>query len=188
MSLSGRLSCALLFASAAWSAAQTPTPTPTPEPTPIPNQVDLSKFVGRYPGTVKISLDSGALHVGRSRVRFRSPTATSARIVIAAAIEAGDRVIPVGNTFTFTSDGVMRGQNLAPGVLAEAKFAGLYTATTRQITFSGIYTVRKLTGRFTGIVAAGKQGRFTLRYSIFPGESVVAAYIYQYVGRTHAAR
>jgi len=188
MSLSGRLSCVLLFASAAWSVAQTPTPTPTPAPTPIPNEVDLSKFVGRYPGTVKVSLDSGALHVGQSKVRFRSPTATSARIVIAADIAAGDRVIPVGNTLTFTSEGVMRGQNLAPGVLTAAKFAGLYTATPRQITFSGTYKVRKLTGRFTGIVAAGKQGRFTLRYSIFPGESVVAAYIYQYVGRARTAR
>lgn len=185
MPWSGRLSCALLFTLAGLAdvRAADPTPTPTPKPTPIPNLVDLSKFKGRYRGNAQVSLDSGALYIGRSEARISVNHATSAKVAIQAAIEGDQRTIAIGNTLTFTSGGVVRGRYLAPGVLAGTHFDGLYTATLRRITFSGTYKIRNLTGRFTGSLTTGKRGRFTLRYLIFPGESAVAAYAYQYSGR-----
>lgn len=185
MPWSGRLSCAVLLTLAGLAnvLAADPTPTPTPEPSPVPNLVDLSKFKGRYGGSSQVALDSGELYVGTADTRISVRKATAAKVVITAQVRGGVRPIAIGNTLTFTADGVVRGSFLAPGVLAEKRFEGLYTATLRRITFAGAYRSGELTGRVTGTLTTGKRGRFTLRYLIFPGESVVAAYTYQYSGR-----
>ena len=177
-----------LIVSAACGQAQTPTPTPTPKPTPVPNTVDLSKFKGKYRGFTKVTTDSGALYRGSSKTRVSRPSKTSLKLQITGAIRASDRTIQVGNRLAFTDGGVLHGRNLAPGVLKKAQFKALYTATVRRIEFKGTYKIQDLTGRFTGTLTAGKSGRFTLRYSIFPGESVVAAYVYQYSGKTGGSR
>ncbi|HEY8901237.1 MAG TPA: hypothetical protein VIM61_12565 [Chthoniobacterales bacterium] len=185
MPWSGRLSCTVLLALAGLAnvRAADPTPTPTPEPTPIPNTVDLSKFRGRFQGGSEVTLDSGEQHLGTSRARISTSHRTAARLVIKATIKGGKREIEIGNTFFFNAGGVVHGKYLAPGILDEKRFEGLYTATLRRITFSGAYRLGDLTGRATGTLTSGKRGRFTLRYQIFPGESVVPAYSYQYSGR-----
>jgi hypothetical protein len=168
------------FVACGWAAD--PTPTPTPAPTPVPNTVDLSKFKGRYRGDSKVSLDSGVLYTGSSKTHIGVRTLTSLKIDIDATIRADGRTISIGNQLTFTADGVVKGRDLAPGVVDGSRFNGIYTASERRIDFSGTYQLRELTGRFSGILTAGKLGRFKLRYSVFPGTSTTAAYVYQYFG------
>jgi hypothetical protein len=176
-----------LLAIAGSPFAQTATPTPTPEPTPVPNTVDLSKFKGRYHGSSRVSLDSGALHLGTSKTRVSQTAPNALTIKIEARIRPAGQSISIGNRIDFSADGVVRGLNLAPGILRNAKFSGLYTATsTRVIQFSGNYKKGKLEGHFTGIARAGLHGHFALQCSIFPGESLVAAFVYRYTGQVSA--
>jgi hypothetical protein len=133
-------------------------------------------------------LDSGALHLGTSRTRISQTTPNALTIKIAAEIHPAGESISIGNRIDFSADGAVHGLNLAPGVLKNAKFSGLYTATSpRMIQFSGSYKKGKLAGRFTGIARAGQLGNFTLRCSIFPGETLVPAFVYQYSGRMPGA-
>jgi hypothetical protein len=174
---------ALLAALAGSSFGQAATP--VPQPTPVPNTVDLSKFKGRYRGKSKVALDSGALHLGDSKTRIAQTVPNALTIKVDAHVRADGQSISIGNRIDFAADGVVRGQNLAPGVLKNAKFAGLYTATSSHtIEFSGNYHTGKLDGRFSGTANAGRLGSFTFRFAIFPGESAVAAYVYQYSGKT----
>ena len=127
---------------------------------------------------------SGALHLGNSKIRISQTVPNALTINIEAEISSPEKSISIGNRIDFSADGVIRGRNLAPGILKGARFSGLYTATSsRTIQFSGNYRVGKLVGRFSGTANAGRLRSVALRLSIFPGESAVAAYIYQYSGR-----
>lgn len=179
-----RISCTLVAAvgAAAASRGADPSPTPTPDPTPVENRVDLSALEGTFRGRAKVSLDSGATYKGRSRTRIFLTSATSATVRIEAMVEGGARRVSIGNTLVFTAGGAARGSHLAPGVVAGMRLGGLYSASRRRITFSGKYSVGETTGRLAGVLTVSSEGRLSLSYSIFPGESVTAAYTYQYRG------
>jgi hypothetical protein len=174
---------AALGGSVAAIHAADPTPTPTPEPTPVPNTVSLSELAGNFRGRCKVSLDSGAFYSGPSSVRILTRPGNSARVRINAAVNAGRNRVPVDNSLTFTPGGILRGRNLAPGVLKNAPFEGLYTATRRRLSFAGTYESGDVTARIEGYLLVTKDRRFTLEYSIFPGEAVKPAYVYRYFSR-----
>lgn len=183
-----KLTLLLVMMSAPAVHAAAPTPTPTPEPTPVPNTVDLSAFKGRYRGTSTVTLDSGAIHIGSSKTRIFQTAPNDLTLAIAASIHTAEQTISIGNRIDFTAEGVILGRNLAPGVLKNAKFSGLYTATSPHlIEFSGSYAKGKLAGRFSGIARIGHRGNFTFKFLVFPGESVVAAFVYQYTGKIPGA-
>jgi hypothetical protein len=122
--------CVLIAAPAARAAA-------SPTPTPAPNETDLSDFKNNYRGSAKVSVRGVAPYRGRTKIRFTPRAKTAATVTIKAWIESDAGRFRVDDTIAFARNGIVRGKNLAPGVVTRAPFEGTYTATTTSIHFHG---------------------------------------------------
>jgi hypothetical protein len=101
-------------------------------------------------------------------VQFTPRAKTAATVTIRAWIESDAGRFPVNNTLIFGKDGIVRGQNLAPGVVTSAPFAGLYTATTTKISFRGLFEFGSSRGIYRGQVAKDESGVLTVTWRILP--------------------
>jgi hypothetical protein len=178
--------CVLIAAPAARAAA-------SPTPTPAPNETDLSDFKNNYRGSAKVSVRGVAPYRGRTKIRFTPRAKTAATVTIKAWIESDAGRFRVDDTIAFARNGIVRGKNLAPGVVTRAPFEGTYTATTTSIHFHGTFEFGGSRGVYRGQIARDEFGVLTLTWRILPylpksnpndpDQTGPVAYTYTYVVR-----
>ena len=149
-----------------------------------PNVTDLSVFGGRVAGTGDVKLSTGAKYHGKAVIR---PTISggglAAKFKVIASVKVSGHTVPVSNEFTYTAAGRFLGGELAPGDTSSLRTKGKFTATGSGITFSGKFKVGTTEGTFSGTVEKFSNGRLTITYSVFVGDSTTPLYVYTYTGK-----
>jgi hypothetical protein len=149
-----------------------------------PNLTDLSVFGGRVAGTGNVKLSNGAEYHGKAVIR---PAITggglAAKFKILASVKVRGNTVQIPNEFTFTAAGRFLGRELAPGDTSGLHTKGKFTATGNVITFGGKFKVGTTEGTFSGVVEKFSNGRLTITYSVFVGDSTTPLYVYTYTGR-----
>jgi hypothetical protein len=157
-SLLSSLALAVLAASATF--AETPTPSQT---------ADLSGLKGAYRGSAKVTVRGVAPYRGRAKIRFTTRAGgEAATVTINAWIASDAGRFRVNDTLAFGKDGVVRGRNLAPGVVTRAPFEGAYTATATKISFHGLFEFGGSRGVYRGQISQDEFGALTITWRILP--------------------
>jgi hypothetical protein len=148
-----------------------------------PTLTDLSVFGGRVVGTGDVKLSKTEYH-GKGVIRSTiSGGGLAAKFKVIASVKVAGHTVPIPNEFTFTAAGKFLGGELAPGDTSGLRTKGKFTATGSVIAFGGKFKVGTTEGTFSGTVEKFSNGRLTITYSVFVGDSTTPLYVYTYTGK-----